>query len=195
LDWATFIATLVKSLSWPTVILIIIVILKQEIRALVTNLGGRLKSAKGAGIELNFGERIDEVQKTLPPEDRAQMTVPSNKRLVDLNDLSALPPAYIVSQAWLTVEAAIQEAMLPIAAPHSRVRPLAAPELLRIARQQSLVTEDEVPSLEELRKLRNLAAHARDPDISLTDALRYNDIAAAVAEQIKARAARRGGLE
>ena len=169
-------------------ILIIIVILKQEIRALVTNLGGRLKSAKGAGIELNFGERIDEVQKTLPSEDRAQMAAPSDKRLVDLNDLSALPPAYIISQAWLTVEAAIQNAMLPIAAPHSRGRPLAAPELLRIARQQSLVTEDEVPSLEELRKLRNLAAHARDPDISLTDALRYNDIAAAVAEQIKARA-------
>lgn len=195
MDWATFIATLVKSLSWPTVVLIIVIILKQEIKALVTNLGGRLKSAKGAGIELNFGERIDEVQKALPPEDRLQTTVPSNKRLVDLSDLSALPPAYIVSQAWLTVEAAIQEAMAPIAVSHSRTRPFAAPELLRIARQQSLVTEDEVPSLEELRRLRNLAAHARDPDISLTDALRYNDIAAAVAEQIKARAVKRGGRE
>jgi len=46
------------------------------------------------------------------------------------------------------------------------------------------LTDDEMPAVERLREMRNLAAHSVDPDITITDALRYHDIANALIQRI-----------
>jgi len=60
---------------------------------------------------------------------------------------------------------------------------------LNLAREQGLLTEDEKPAVDRLREMRNLAAHSVDPGISMTDALRYQDIANVLVEKIKDRRA------
>jgi hypothetical protein len=50
-------------------------------------------------------------------------------------------------------------------------------DYLRAARTEGLLTDDEMPAVQRLREMRNLAAHSVDPGITITDALRYYDIA------------------
>lgn len=194
MDWITFIVSETKALAWPSVVLIAVVILKQQISGLISELGSRLKTAKGAGIELSFGAKIDEVEKGLPTAELSHLTAPSVKRIEQISDLSGLPPAYIISQAWLRVEEEIGRSVT-ISVPSSTTRLSIPPmKLLKIAIEQKLITKDELLLLDQLRNLRNQAAHSLNPDISLTDALRYDDIANSLVEQVRKRAAagRRG---
>jgi hypothetical protein len=57
------------------------------------------------------------------------------------------------------------------------------------ARQQGLLTHEELEAVQRFREMRNLAAHSLDPDITMTDALRYRDIADALIQRIKERSA------
>ena len=189
MDWITFIVSETKAIAWPTVVLTAVVILKQQISGLIAELGSRLKTAKGGGIELSFGARIDEVEKGLPVAELTQLTAPSNvKRIEAIADLSGLPPAYVISQAWLRVEEEIGRSVaIPVASPTARLS-ISPVKLLRIAVEQELITNSELNLLDQLRDLRNQAAHSLNPDISLTDALRYDDIANSLVQQVKERA-------
>jgi hypothetical protein len=60
-------------------------------------------------------------------------------------------------------------------------------DALNLARSQELIYSDELPAVEQLRALRNQAGHSVEPGITLTDALRYHDIANALIEQIEKR--------
>jgi hypothetical protein len=195
-DWVTFIVSETKALAWPAVVLVAVFVLKQQITGLISQLGSRLKTAKGAGIELSFGERIDEVENSLPPAELTQLAGQTNaKRVEEITDLSALPPAYVISQAWLRVEEEIERSVaMPVAISmvSSRARRLSPLRLLSLAADQELITNDEFTILDQLRNMRNQAAHSRNPDISLTDALRYNDIANSIVQQVKERAKARG---
>src|SRR5262245_17013975 len=91
---------------------------KHQITDLLRALGSRLLTAKGGGFEFTFGERVDEIEESLPVQELKEITVSFSgvkrveadaQRIEDISDLARLPPPYIVSQAWLRLEQAIRE--------------------------------------------------------------------------------------
>jgi hypothetical protein len=56
-----------------------------------------------------------------------------------------------------------------------------------LATLHGLLSDDEMPAVHKLRELRNEAAHTADPGITITDALRYHDIANSLIEKINER--------
>jgi hypothetical protein len=191
LDWLTFFSTDIKSLAWPTAAIVALFLLRAELRGLVRTLGNRLRSFKGFGLETTFAEAVDQVEELLPaPEVReiTRLEGDSAQRIDNISALAQLPPAYIVSQAWLRLEQAIREAVnIPPPRPGNRRR--LAVDYLNLASVQGILTNDETPAVRRLRELRNLAAHSIDPAISMTDALRYQDMAEALITTIKERSA------
>jgi hypothetical protein len=195
-DWLTFFSTDIKSLAWPTAAIIALFVLKRQIADLLRALGNRLLTAKGGGFEFTFGERVDQVEESLPAQEQLkEITVSLSgsgqleadaQRIENISELARLPPPYIVSQAWLRLEQAIRE-NLDYVLPTDARRPLSPLTYLELAREQGLVSEDEEPAIHRLREMRNLAAHSVDPGISITDALRYQDIAEAIIQRIKER--------
>ena len=96
-----------------------------------------------------------------------------------------MPLPYVVSQAWLRVEQAIRDAVdIPPARPGYR-RPARPLNYLGWAREQGLLTNEELGVVRRLREMRNLAAHSLDADITMTDALRDQDIADALIQKLK----------
>jgi uncharacterized protein YutE (UPF0331/DUF86 family) len=181
MDWLTFLSSDIKSLAWPIAVLVAIVVMKRDIAALLRALAPRLQKAKGPWGELTFGQGVDEVEDKLPPaETKAITEVEEAKRIEDVSELARLPPSYIVSQAWLRLEHAIREAVdersgeIAVSAGGGRKSPLIYVEKLS---QHDILPSEEVDILHEMRQLRNRAVHSLDPDITITDALRYNDIA------------------
>jgi hypothetical protein len=198
LDWLTFFATDIKSLAWPIAAIVALFLLKRELRGLVQTLGNRLRSFKALGVETTFAEAVDQIEELLPTPQSKEITASFSgsgrleadaQRLENISELSQLPPAYIVSQAWLRLEQAIREAVdIPPPRPGHR-RPARPFNYLGWAREQGLLTQEELGAVQRLREMRNLAAHALDPDITMTDALRYQDIADALIEKVKERSA------
>jgi len=190
MDWLTFFATDIKALAWPTVAIIALFMLRHEIGRSVRALGNRIRSFKGFGVETTFGEAIDEIEEILPASEIKEIAAPpAIQRLETISELSQLPPPYIVSQAWLGLEQAIREA-LDYRLPTDERRPLSPSTYLTLARQQGLLTQDEEPAVQRLRQMRNLAAHDPAAPITMTDALRYHDIADVLIEKIAERRAR-----
>jgi hypothetical protein len=60
---------------------------------------------------------------------------------------------------------------------------------MRAARAEGLLNDDEISAIERLREMRNAAAHSTDPSISMTDALRYQDMVKVLIDAIKLRSA------
>jgi hypothetical protein len=197
LDWLTFVSTDIKSLAWPTAAIVGLFMLKRELRGLVQTLGNRLRSFKGFGVETTFAEAIDQIEELLPAEEVKEITVSSPgstrlesdaQRIENISALAQLPPAYIVSQAWLRLEQAIREAVVtPPSRAGNRGAPQRGLDYLNLATVQGLLTQDETPAVRRLREMRNIAAHSVDAAITMTDALRYQDMADVLIEKIKER--------
>lgn len=188
MDWLTFVVTAIKALAWPAVVIVVAFVLKRNLGDLLRSLGNRLEKAKGGGFELTFGKAIDQVEEALPgPEVKEVSAAISPRKIEAVLELSQLPPAYIISQAWLQLEQTIRAtADMPTQHPAGR-RSFAPMEYIQLAKRQGLLEDDEIPAIEQLRQLRNQAAHSVDPGISITDALRYYDIAEALIEKIRQR--------
>ena len=188
-DWLSFLAAVTKAVSWPIVVIAVIFVLKRNISDLLSSLGGRLEKAKGGGFEFTFGKAIDQVEETLPAAEVNEISEPISPQKVEaVSELAQLPPAYIVSQAWLKLEEAIRDAAsIPERSPGIRRAAYRVTDYIELARREGLLQDDEVPAVRQLRELRNQAAHARDPGITVTDALRYLDIVENLIEQIRRR--------
>lgn len=190
MDWLTFFSTNIKSLAWPAAAIVALFVLKGHLIDLVRSLGNRLQTAKGAGFELTFGKGVDQVEEILPLPDTKDIAGQiDTKRIEGVSELSQLPPSYVVSQAWLRLEQAIRDAVdvPPIITSDIRRPSRRAPDYIALATRQELLFNDEVPAVQQLRELRNQAAHSVDPDITITDALRYHDVANSLIEKINQR--------
>ncbi len=200
MDWLIFLSTNIKSLAWPVAVVAVVLVLKHDVRALLRSLGPRLRKFKVPFVELTFGQVVDEVEPKVHPEDTNVIT--DAKHIENVSALTRLPPPYIVSQAWLRLEQAIRKAVdkklsnepaakrrlfayLLVNEPaEASARRLFA--YLKLgAVQGSILPQEDIDVLRELRRLRNRAAHSVDPDITtITDALRYNDIANSLIQKI-----------
>ena len=190
MDWLTFLAAVVKALAWPAVVVVALLVLKRNLGDLLRSLGDRLEKAKGAGIELTFGKGVDQVEEILPASEPKEIVEPITiEKIEAVSGLAQLPPSYIVSQAWLSLEQTFRDAVEIPNRPSLNIRrsPYRVAEYIDLARHQELLYSDEVPAVEQLRALRNQAAHSVDPGVTNTDALRYHDIANTLIEQIKQR--------
>jgi hypothetical protein len=150
-----------------------------------------------AFVAVSFGEAIDQIAEILPAPEAKEITAAFSgtgrlegdaaQRIETISELSQLPPPYIVSQAWLKLQQALRDS-LEFLLPDPR-RNLSPDTYLSLAMNQGLLTKEEEPAVRRLRQMRNRAVHEHGAPISITDALRYQDIADAVIEKIKERRA------
>lgn len=170
MDAATFTVQMVRTLAWPAVVGFVFWNVRGHVGSLIAN----IRQLRWKEAEVTFGKELDRVEDELPPP------VEAIGRL-EVQELAAeaqLPPAYIVQQAWLRVERALNE---PLTKKGIKTGPVAH----LISRPDLPLTSAERKTLEELRVLRNRAVHDVEPDISVTDALRYRALAETLARRIE----------
>lgn len=180
MDALTFIIRLVEALAWPVVVSFVLWHGRAQIGALL----GRLEKFKGWGAEASFvGQQLDRVEATLPEPQSGLERITTNlqARAVEAD----LPPPYLVQDAWQRVEYAMQDAAKRLLMPGENWR-----EALRELPDRLGLLPAEKASMNELQNLRNQVVHSRNPQITITDALRYRDIADRLVEAIEARSRR-----
>lgn len=185
MDWLTFIVRIVETLVWPIVVGLIAWTQRAPLGRLIDKL--RLRSLKWGDAEATFGEELDRIEETIAP--------PLATGVRELQEITAkaaqLPPAYIVQQAWSRLEQAINEAtkgrFAELPTDRGGASSRTGARMVNYARRVEALelSPDDAELLRQLRNLRNLAVHSSEPNITVTDALRYNDFAEALARRIE----------
>lgn len=167
MDAKTFIVRLIEATAWPTLVGFVFWHIRVQLGALVTS----ISRPKWKDAEITFGKEIDRLE-----EQAGTYSVLSIQAQPDARTLAAeaqLPPAYLIQQAWMRTEMALYEAAMRLGNLTTSGRPVVGGKPYR----QLNLSSDEVAMIDELRKLRNRAVHLLDPDVTITDALRYKAVA------------------
>ena len=177
-NWLDFISSVIASLAWPVVTLIAVLVLRQPLARLLPT----LRRAKYKGFDLEFGERLDELEERAdearlpePVEPPAWVhESPDDWTFGDyIERLAPVSPRVAITEAWRHVELALKDAGARIGQPKSQ-------HLARVARElQSAgrLSRDAVSLVDDLRGLRNRAAHAREFDLEPEQALEFARLA------------------
>jgi hypothetical protein len=186
MDWLTFTAAVIRAVAWPLTALIIILVLRRPL----LNLLPLLQQLRVKGIELEFGRRVEVLAADaaeLPAAGGAAGALPPVRPPVA--QLAEVSPRAAVLESWLEVRAAAVDALRRRGVPY-RSRDVESPLGLRRALEGAGILD--APTLgvfDELRNLRNAAAHAPAFSIDPGSALDYARLAGRLAEHVKRRSA------
>lgn len=147
-----FVASLVRSLAWPAAVVIIAVLLRHQLRAL---LSGPLRRLRAGPFEVEWERAVSEVEAELdrptPPE--------PGPLSAELRPLALASPEAAITEAFGRVERELRQLLgNDLAAARS-----GAPTLARMAVERNLITPDTRQAVESLAVLRNLAVHTPVP--------------------------------
>lgn len=177
-----------SSLAWPAVVLVVLFSFRQQ----VVKLWGRLTSLDVPGLKVTFDSALDRVEQAVDiagaaaPAPGAQVPAPP----VPLSEpekfqlLADLSPSAAITTKWIEVDSAVRSLALQRGVPLNPPQPL---YLIRRLRQSDIIGAKTANILDELRILRNLAAHPETADRSLSrdDASRFGELADKVVQLLQ----------
>jgi hypothetical protein len=157
MDWKQFVASLVGSLAWPIVLLIIVTMYREELIKFLKQI--KKIGAGGVNVELSeqvaavrdAGKAVEAEQGVQPPEALAL-----NPAIVQL--AKSFPEAALV-QAFKELEGVLQEirSRLPDDKPHRNLT-----EVVKALAEQKYITQNVVALFQKLQETRNIAAHTKN---------------------------------
>jgi uncharacterized protein YutE (UPF0331/DUF86 family) len=167
MGWKQFIANLVSSLAWPTVIALILFAFRSELMKILQ----RLAHLKYKDLELQF-EKVKQQAEELPEELAREEPALKNPAVTSLEgqiwDAVERAPSAAILLAWSALETAMASAVNRMAIspdPPSYRSPTHNIEMLH---KYGALPDRYAHLLSEMRMLRNNVAHPRDSILSIT---------------------------
>ncbi|MFY7836680.1 MAG: hypothetical protein ACOVQ0_10405 [Novosphingobium sp.] len=175
-DWFSWTLGLVGALAWPLAALVIALVFRRPLLALLA----RLDELNWGDKSARFARRLDRLESEAPPaiaepDGPGIALTGDHGRFIKLLDLS---PNAAVLDSWSRVEEALQGLALSHA-----VASTDAARASRALEQRGVLPSHTVGMISEMRALRNGAAH--NQDISVSDALRFRNLAKGVLNEIR----------
>ena len=187
MDWLQFIASLISSLAWPSVLVTALLIFRRHLLALAPY----LREVEAAGVKLKFEQGLEQVKSdadaspSLPVAPAPALGGPLGlgqpaDQSVPLM-LAVHAPRALVLESWASVEHALRAAVGDTGSP-AKSRP--PNRILDELRSTGRVTPEIAKIVDDLRRLRNEAAHLPTFAIETDKALEYYRLARRVTEAL-----------
>jgi len=183
MDIANLILQALDILIWPLLILIIVLIFKKQLIEAVES----LSKIKYKDIEIEFNKKLKDAE-----EKASALKLPGKKEIEKISEpftlqlsteklfeLAKSYPRSAVTESWLIVEDSARRAAIDKGIDISKFRSnsMAIQKLIR----NSELPEETFELYNDLRKMRNAAAHAIEFEIDQKEATRYVDLALSLA--------------
>lgn len=152
-----FLASIINSLAWPMLVGFCVYILRVPAGKLIA----RISKFKYGELEAEFREVLDDIK---PIESKVSERAQLEQResiSIDLEELADVSPRAAVMEAWILVEKATAE----FCEAHDLPPRISYQGLFRASKEKNLDIEHLQTAYQEMRLLRNKAAHASDFDI------------------------------
>ncbi len=174
MDSLTFISKLVEFLAWPGASVILVFMLRGEIKRLLPF----VKRLEAGPLEAEFEREVKELKATaeaqpqlLPPPEGATPEKQMMLQLVQIN------PRAAVLEAWRGVEEASVRAIQGKAVYVQEGQARSPLAVVRALNKAEMLTGEEVSLYHDLRSLRNQAAHSQDFAPTVDAALSHIELA------------------
>jgi len=175
MDSLTFIASIVKSLAWPTATVILVVLFKDHI----VKLAPFIKKLKAGPLEAEFEREVKALKESTHVQ--AASSAPKLEDAATKNflfQLAELHPRSAILESWLRLEAAARGALGGSTADTQRGGYIPAVMLAESLAKAEIITQGQITLFHELRRLRNEVAHAVGFEPTQESARSYIDLAA-----------------
>jgi hypothetical protein len=173
MGWLEFVSSMTGSLAWPIAAVIIAGIFRKQI----TNLLQRLNELGWGDAKAKFTKELDKAEATaqeLPsPENQQALPAPLPEEEDRFSKLLAISPSAAVLDAWQGVEAQLKRLAIQFNLPsHIHMNPVS---WVKEMSKKGELSPKVVTLVNELRMIRNVAAHSEE--VSVSDAIRFRDLA------------------
>jgi hypothetical protein len=158
-----FASSLVTGLAWPLVVIVLVVLFRKHLADLI----GRIKSYKGLGHELTFGDRLADAENSV---EEAARNLPVDKDEPKLIEVGSNPlmreaeanPSFVVISSWEQVFSAINDLVrAALGDKHVHGPRGFTVSALRQLQENGLVSPEFVTATDDLADLRNKVAHGQ----------------------------------
>ena len=174
-----FISSIISSLAWPAIVLIIVFILKNPLSKILIS----LTKFRYKDLEMEF-ERLKSSAKDLP-ETIESKTIPESERIIyssleeQITDIAPRSPEGAILIAWSTIEAAVSSAVMRLAISPEPPSYRSVIHNIECLKKYTDIDNTAFAILDELRVVRNQVAHVRDRRyiITVEQALSYGKTA------------------
>jgi len=174
-----FISSIISSLAWPAIVLIIVFILKNPLSKILIS----LTKFRYKDLEMEF-ERLKSSAKSLP-ETIESKTIPESERIIyssleeQIADIAPRSPEGAILIAWSTIEAAVSSAVMRLAISPEPPSYRSVIHNIECLKKYTDIDKTVFAILNDLRTVRNQVAHVRERryKISVEQALSYGKTA------------------
>jgi len=166
-----FIASLVGSLAWPLAAVLIAALFRSQISALMR----KLRTLSFGSAQADFSEKLDQLEVESEAAVPAQGDVPEAPDLsARFQQLLAVSPAAAILDSWREIEDEVARIAVRrgISTDVRNMRKLMAAFV-----GQGILDPGAAHMFEDLRGLRNVAAHRSEQEITASDAIRFQELA------------------
>ncbi len=177
MHWMEFTLALVDKLTWPSIIVIALLVLQKPLQALLP-LAQRVKYKD---FELNFSQQLEKISEQasadLPP-------LPTVNKMSLIKNAQFLPNQSIL-QAWMKIDKSAEMLLLKHL-PHIHIHDKQRYKFIgQSLLGHNLITNKQAKLFHELRQLRNKVAHAPDYEVNTVLALQYIELCFALIEALE----------
>ena len=158
MDWLSFIANIVSSVSWPLSIFFVAALFRSQIRALFSS----VKKLKWKDVEAEFGDKVEQIREEVKlfEDDPDYEDSPVEEKLVRLVETH---PHLAVLEGWKSLERSISSLSIKrLGTDRSR----STQEHIDAISKSELVPRNMLNAISNIREVRNRAAHELDADVS-----------------------------
>jgi Domain of unknown function (DUF4145) len=156
MSYLQFIASLIGSLAWPVAGVIIVVIFKDQLRHILS----QVRKFGAAGVNFELSDQLREVQKAGEAVELEQKDEPRDVSVLDpqLMILAQSFPEAAVLQSYKSLEAVLLRIRqrLPDDKPHRNLS-----EVLNALANDNQISQSVISLFQSLRQARNTAAHGK----------------------------------
>ena len=185
MDGFEFVAAMTAALAWPIALIVVFLVLRRHLLARMPD----LESLEWKDFRFRFGRRVHEVAAEAR-ESRVQAEAEGTPPLDGEGhrlQLAEISPRAAILEAWIELEGAAAIALRRKGTSMPRQELQQPSRLADALITTGLLAPTQAGVLSDLRRLRNAAAHASDPKITVETAREFVGIAGAFERLIRAR--------
>ncbi|AON55453.1 hypothetical protein [Herbaspirillum seropedicae] len=192
MGWFEFIAALTASLAWPIVAIVALIVLRKHLVELLA----KVTKLSLPGVEAEFRSGLEQVEaltwssvKSAAQENEGvRYSIGSPAPVLERDPLALQAnPTGVIMEAWKELEAAARDRLTDAGVPFAAIAAPGSMSIFGALWEKGFIAESDFNSIQELRKLRNVAAHESSRSLTPIDAERFRKIVEAIILRIKKR--------
>jgi uncharacterized protein YutE (UPF0331/DUF86 family) len=183
MDVLEFISSIIHALVWPIIILVIIFTLKKPLTQLLLS----LSKFKYNNLEMDFGQELSKLEKTLEKQSNYKEHVDNSKDTVgtkkdnesDILAIAEIHPSAAITVAWTMLEKEIVNTINRLAISPDYPPYNSALKNIKLLKESKYIDTATFEIINEFRQLRNNVSHAHDGRelITYLEAVKYYELA------------------